>query len=58
MSNWTETELAKIAPAGDLHISPFREDGVTYGSPTWIWSVVGTINEATDAAYRAKFSEA
>jgi hypothetical protein len=23
-----------------LHISPFREDGVTYGTPTWIWSVV------------------
>jgi hypothetical protein len=22
-----------------LHISPFREDGVTYGTPTWIWSV-------------------
>jgi hypothetical protein len=24
----------------DLHISPFREDGVTYATPTWIWSVV------------------
>ncbi|XJZ27511.1 DUF2255 family protein [Bacillota bacterium Lsc_1132] len=24
----------------DLHISPFREDGITYGTPTWIWSVV------------------
>lgn len=24
----------------DLHISPFREDGKTYGTPTWIWSVV------------------
>jgi len=23
-----------------VHISPFREDGVTYGTPTWIWSVV------------------
>jgi hypothetical protein len=23
-----------------LHISPFREDGLTYGTPTWIWSVV------------------
>src|SRR5215203_6002659 len=20
----------------DLHISPFRDDGVTYGTPTWI----------------------
>ena len=27
------------ALADDLHISPFREDGVTYGTPTWIWSV-------------------
>jgi hypothetical protein len=33
-------ELAAIADADDLHISPFREDGVTYGTPTWIWSVV------------------
>src|SRR3954451_2859494 len=40
MSNWTEAELAQIATADDLHISPFREDGVTYGTPTWIWSVV------------------
>ena len=24
----------------DLHISPFRDDGKTYGTPTWIWSVV------------------
>jgi hypothetical protein len=22
-----------------LHVSPFRDDGVTYGTPTWIWSV-------------------
>src|SRR5579859_2631720 len=40
MSNWTEAELAQIATADDLHISPFREDGVTLGTPTWIWSVV------------------
>src|SRR5947207_11391619 len=32
-------ELRKIAEADDLHIAPFREDGVTYGTPTWIWSV-------------------
>ena len=100
MGNWTEAELAKIATADDLHISPFREDGVTYGTPTWIWSVVvdgtlyvrayngqnsrwykaamtqkdgrvrvggiekdvafeaveGTIDEAIDAAYRAKYA--
>jgi hypothetical protein len=32
-------ELRRIAGADDLHISPFREDGVTYGTPVWIWSV-------------------
>ena len=36
---WPKEELRKIAQADDLHISPFREDGVTYGTPTWIWSV-------------------
>jgi hypothetical protein len=33
-------ELKKIYEADDLHISPFREDGKTYGTPTWIWAVV------------------
>jgi hypothetical protein len=37
---WPADELRKIAETDDLHISPFREDGVTYGTPTWIWSVV------------------
>jgi hypothetical protein len=40
MSSWSKDELRKIAESDDLHISPFREDGVTYGTPTWIWSVV------------------
>src|SRR5213079_3042511 len=39
MTLWLTDELRKIAEADDLHISPFREDGVTYGTPTWIWSV-------------------
>src|SRR5882762_10419042 len=39
MTNWNKDDLRKIAEADDLHISPFREDGVTYGTPTWIWSV-------------------
>jgi hypothetical protein len=39
MTTWSKEELSKIAEADDLHISPFREDGVTYGTPTWIWSV-------------------
>jgi len=40
MTAWLKDELRKIAEGDDLHISPFREDGVTYGTPTWIWSVV------------------
>lgn len=39
MTEWPKEELRKIASADDLHIAPFREDGVTYGTPTWIWSV-------------------
>lgn len=39
MTTWSKDELRKIAEGDDLHISPFREDGVTYGTPTWIWSV-------------------
>lgn len=39
MTTWLRDELRRIAEADDLHISPFREDGVTYGTPTWIWSV-------------------
>jgi len=37
---WSEEELRKIANSDDLHISPYRGDGKTYGTPTWIWSVV------------------
>jgi hypothetical protein len=40
MSMWPKDELNKIAGTDDLHISPFRDDGKTYGTPTWIWSVV------------------
>jgi hypothetical protein len=36
---WDNDALARIAAADDLHISPFRDDGKTYGTPTWIWSV-------------------
>ena len=39
-TSWPPKELQKIAGSDDLHISPLREDGVTYGTPTWIWSVV------------------
>jgi hypothetical protein len=39
MQAWSREELRRIAEADDLHVSPFREDGLTYGTPTWIWSV-------------------
>ena len=39
MTMWSNDELQKIAETDDLHVSPFRDDGVTYGTPTWIWSV-------------------
>ncbi len=40
MTPWPKDELGSIAETDDLHISPFRDDGKTYGTPTWIWSVV------------------
>ena len=39
-ASWSPNELQKSAPSDDLHISPLRDDGETYGTPTWIWSVV------------------
>ena len=39
-NDWTGEELRRIAKTDDLHVAPFREDGTTYGTPTWIWSVV------------------
>ena len=37
---FTDDELKRIDEADDLHIAPYREDGKTYGTPTWIWEVV------------------
>jgi hypothetical protein len=37
---WSKDELHRIAEVDDLHVAPFREDSVTFGTPTWIWSVV------------------
>jgi hypothetical protein len=39
MHGWNNEELRRIADADDLHVSPLREGGATYGTPTWIWSV-------------------
>ena len=39
MSTWTPDQLQRIVDADDLHISPYRPDGTTPGTPTWIWCV-------------------
>ena len=39
MRNWSDAELRAIVDADDLHIAPLREDGITFGTPTWIWCV-------------------
>jgi hypothetical protein len=40
VTRFVPDDLQRIAATDDLHISPFRADGTTYGTPTWIWSVV------------------
>ncbi len=64
MSTWTDDELARIARTDDLHIAPFREDGTTYGTPTWIWSVavdgdlyVRAYNGTSSRWYRAALAQ-
>jgi hypothetical protein len=39
MTSWNEQTLRAIAE-GDLHVSPLRDDGVTYGTPTLVWPLV------------------
>ncbi len=38
--SFSAEDLEKIDLAEDLKIAPFRADGITYGTPTWIWNVV------------------
>lgn len=40
MTGWNPQLISEIAESDDLHVAPFRADGVTTGTPTWIWSVV------------------
>lgn len=37
---FSREEIEQINKADDLKIAPFRADGITYGTPTWIWAVV------------------
>ena len=50
----TQEEIIQIAQKDDFHIAPFREDGVTYGTPTWIWSVMVDNNLYVRAYYGIK----
>lgn len=100
MTTWPPDELDRIIQADDLHVAPYRPDGTTPGTPTWIWAVQvdgglyvrahngqdsrwyqaacaqragrirvagrehevtftpidGPVNDAVDAAYRAKYA--
>jgi hypothetical protein len=54
-TTWSTDARRKIAEADDLHIAPFRADGVTHGTPTWMWSVA--VDDALDVrAYNGKGS--
>lgn len=33
-------DIREIGKNDDLKIAPFRADGITFGTPTWIWNVV------------------
>jgi hypothetical protein len=36
---WSKDDLRRIVEADDLRVAPLRDDGVTCGTPTWIWCV-------------------
>ncbi|MCC6834758.1 MAG: DUF2255 family protein [Cytophagales bacterium] len=40
ITQFSKEELQQIDKSDDLKISPFRADGISYGTPTWIWEVV------------------
>jgi hypothetical protein len=40
MSTFSPDVLTAIAENQDLYVSPFREDGTTYGTPTQTWALV------------------
>ncbi len=40
MSAWSTDDLRMIAENDDLFVSPFREDGTTYGTPTQTWALI------------------
>lgn len=40
MSGWSPELFVDLDRHDDLRVAPFRADGVTPGTPTWIWAVV------------------
>ena len=40
MAEWSADQLTAIADNADLFVSPLREDGTTYGTPTQTWALV------------------
>jgi hypothetical protein len=40
MADWSPEQLTAITNTDDLYVSPFREDGATYGTPTQTWALV------------------
>ncbi|TPR13247.1 DUF2255 family protein [Apilactobacillus timberlakei] len=55
MKQWTKEQLKNFSTADDMHVSPFYDDGKTYGTPTWIWSVVSN-NKLYVRAYNGQKS--
>jgi hypothetical protein len=50
MANWSADQLKAIDENQDLYVSPFREDGITYGTPTQTWALVVGSNVYVRAA--------
>lgn len=50
MTEWAPEQLRTIANTADLYVSPFREDGTTYGTPTQTWPLVVGSNVYVRAA--------
>lgn len=40
MTEWSTEQLESIRKNADLFVSPFRADGITYGTPTQTWALV------------------
>jgi hypothetical protein len=40
LNQWPTETLSRVAPIEEIQIAPLGEDGVSYGTPTWMWCVV------------------